>query len=116
MNKADETVSKPVPLQSSVRPLDSPVQLESTVSERQLIEPWSGIEVLDTSVSDTDSDDDYPPVNRCFNFECMIPEPHVPGGLKKCTRCNVAMYCSRDCQAQHWRLHRSGCKPGVDGI
>ena len=109
VNKADGIVSKPLSLQAPVIPLDSPVQLECTVSEPQLIKPWSGIEVLEASASDTDSDDDFAFVNRCFNFECMIPEPRVPGGLKKCILCNVAMYCSRGCQTKHRRLHRPDC-------
>ncbi|XP_072021094.1 monocarboxylate transporter 13-like [Amphiura filiformis] len=30
------------------------------------------------------------PMDRCFNLSCRTPEPEVPGGLKKCTRCSVA--------------------------
>ena len=50
-----------------------------------------------------------PIVNHCFNLECLAPESGVPGSLKKCTRCSVAMYCSRTCQAKHWPIHRKGC-------
>ena len=49
-------------------------------------------------------------VDRCFNFYCMKPATEVPGGLKKCTRCYIAEYCSRNCQAAHWKAaHRTVC-------
>ncbi len=47
--------------------------------------------------------------NICFNTTCLVPESQVPGGLKKCTRCNFAKYCGRICQAEHWKVHRSAC-------
>ncbi len=83
---------------------------------------------LDTSVTDSGDVDDDPEVirfmwsslsqpsiivvNWYFNFECMKPETVVPGGLKSCTHCFMAKYCSRDCQTKHWRLHQSVCKSG----
>ena len=47
--------------------------------------------------------------NFCFNLQCLRPESYVHGGLKKCSRCSIAMYCSRECQAEHWRIHRTAC-------
>ena len=33
-------------------------------------------------------------------------------GLKKCTRCKVALYCGRNCQRQDWRaIHKQVCIP-----
>ena len=29
---------------------------------------------------------------------------------KKCGRCNLARYCSRECQAEHWKSHKKSCK------
>lgn len=29
---------------------------------------------------------------------------------KKCSSCELVFYCSRDCQAQHWPVHKSFCK------
>jgi len=29
--------------------------------------------------------------------------------LKRCTKCQQAMYCSRQCQALHWKIHKQGC-------
>ena len=35
---------------------------------------------------------------------------------KVCTRCKETRYCSRECQAAHWKAHKVGCKaPGVGG-
>ena len=47
--------------------------------------------------------------NVCYNSQCALPEAHVQGGLKKCTRCSEALYCSKECQAQHWNQHRTSC-------
>lgn len=31
--------------------------------------------------------------------------------LQKCAGCELATYCSKDCQRQHWRAgHKSGCR------
>ncbi|GAX29232.1 hypothetical protein FisN_28Lu091 [Fistulifera solaris] len=31
-------------------------------------------------------------------------------GLKRCSRCNVAWYCSAECQKKHFEIHREVCK------
>ncbi len=44
----------------------------------------------------------------CWN--CFKPEKQT-GCLKKCTQCSQALYCSRDCQKDHWRInHGKFCK------
>ena len=48
-------------------------------------------------------------LDLCANTVCMIPGYLAPGGLKKCTRCYMASYCSRNCQAQHWKFHKLDC-------
>jgi hypothetical protein len=30
---------------------------------------------------------------------------------KKCSRCNTAYYCSRECQKKHWKMHKKECTP-----
>mmetsp|Transcript_26035 Transcript_26035/g.58920 ORF Transcript_26035/g.58920 Transcript_26035/m.58920 type:complete len:97 (-) Transcript_26035:235-525(-) len=30
-------------------------------------------------------------------------------GGKRCSRCNVAMYCSKECQTLHWSEHKHWC-------
>lgn len=32
------------------------------------------------------------------------------GGLRRCTRCRVASYCSAECQKKDWKKHRMECK------
>jgi hypothetical protein len=35
--------------------------------------------------------------------------------VAKCTRCNAAFYCGRECQIEHWKVHKKVCRPvGVD--
>ncbi|KAI9059409.1 hypothetical protein FKP32DRAFT_1596322 [Trametes sanguinea] len=40
-----------------------------------------------------------------------------PGGLKACSKCHGAtgMYCSRECQVGHWKLHKKVCHPLTNG-
>lgn len=130
----EETVSKSVSKVPSVIPLDHP--LDAREVDPPAEKSPDRIQILETNATnsvDSDSnldclDDErftdqlqelsqslFPVINHCFNFECMIAETEVSGGLKKCTRCNLALYCSRECQTKHWRLHKAGCKPGVSG-
>jgi len=30
---------------------------------------------------------------------------------KKCSRCSVAVYCNKDHQSSHWKVHKNICKP-----
>ncbi len=55
---------------------------------------------VDLADSEIDSDDDF-----CGGMTW------IPGGLKKCTRCSVARYCSRECQAKTWSIHKTACRP-----
>ena len=32
-------------------------------------------------------------------------------GTKRCSRCKVALYCDRDCQASAWKKHKRLCQP-----
>ena len=34
-------------------------------------------------------------------------------GLKKCSRCMSVRYCSKDCQAAHWKFHKDSCLPQI---
>eukprot|EP00590_Aulacoseira_subarctica_P011785 CAMPEP_0172428684 /NCGR_PEP_ID=MMETSP1064-20121228/47363_1 /TAXON_ID=202472 /ORGANISM="Aulacoseira subarctica , Strain CCAP 1002/5" /LENGTH=273 /DNA_ID=CAMNT_0013173591 /DNA_START=54 /DNA_END=875 /DNA_ORIENTATION=- len=45
-----------------------------------------------------------PPIPPCKNWLCSNP------GVKKCTRCRYARYCSRECQLEHFKEHKSYCK------
>lgn len=39
---------------------------------------------------------------RCANCGSVGP-------TKRCSRCQSASYCSKDCQRQHWKSHKSVC-------
>lgn len=45
-------------------------------------------------------------VNSCF--VCGDPAGH------HCAKCSAVHYCSRDCQASHWKFHKSWCKQAGD--
>lgn len=44
--------------------------------------------------------------------------PHCPvcpmladgGALRKCGSCKAVRYCSQECQAAHWPMHKGPCK------
>ena len=47
------------------------------------------------------------PVPRCARCD----KPEAPGKkLVRCSRCRVAVYCSRDCQKAAWPQHKGGCR------
>ena len=50
-------------------------------------------------------------MNKCANclvYNWVQPDPSV---LQKCKQCKIVQYCSRDCQAEHWKsCHKNHCK------
>ena len=45
------------------------------------------------------------PLNKHVCWSCQSYKVH----LQKCTRCNMARYCSSACQARDWLIHRHEC-------
>jgi ankyrin repeat protein len=41
---------------------------------------------------------------HCYDPDC------VKTGLKRCTACECARYCSEACQYAHWKIHKADCK------
>ena len=54
----------------------------------------------------------------CFTYqggkliiEMSCAQCHTTGfDLRKCSRCRLVHYCSKDCQAKNWPIHKSYCK------
>jgi hypothetical protein len=47
----------------------------------------------------------------CFNTQCRHPDRLVQRSkLKCCSRCRGATYCSRECQAADWSVHKELCE------
>jgi hypothetical protein len=46
---------------------------------------------------------------RRLAYACAACHVGVPGTAKMCSRCRVAYYCSRGCQAAHWPQHQLTC-------
>ena len=45
---------------------------------------------------------------NCLVYNWVQPDPSV---LQKCKQCKIVQYCSRDCQAEHWKsCHKNHCK------
>ncbi|TRM58723.1 hypothetical protein BD626DRAFT_178644 [Schizophyllum amplum] len=41
---------------------------------------------------------------------CSYLGCNQPGQLRKCARCQLAWYCSRECQKAHWKDHKKTCQ------
>jgi hypothetical protein len=46
----------------------------------------------------------------CSNISGPSEAGLVKGSSSTCGGCWTARYCCRDCQTQHWKLHKSVCK------
>ena len=50
----------------------------------------------------------FPPTRRCCS-SCSLLGP--PERFQRCSRCKVQVYCSRECQQDHWkRGHKKSCR------
>ena len=49
------------------------------------------------------SDDDLEDAGECANCH---RQPEKGLEIKKCTRCRITRYCSKDCQKKDWSFHR----------
>ena len=47
---------------------------------------------------------------------CTAKQAGDGGALRLCGRCKVRKYCSRDCQKEHWKLHKWVCQELGGGI
>ena len=88
-------------------PADSQSKIPPAVSRdeqplhrgKELVTELSGNELIEKPICK---------INMCFNLNCHVSESSEVT-LKRCSRCNIAKYCSRTCQIAHWRDHRKKC-------
>ena len=71
---------------------------------------WQALTEFATAVCDA-----MPVGNCCNSLECVnfdkLSEQHLVGGKGcVCAGCDVARYCSKQCQKQHWKQHKTACK------
>ena len=51
-----------------------------------------------------------PKIGKCFNPQCTHPNRTVERSkLRCCSRCRSVTYCSRECQAEDWSVHKELC-------
>ena len=49
-------------------------------------------------------------IGLCYNPNCSLPNRQtIRSTMLSCTQCRRASYCSRECQAAHWPLHKQLC-------
>ncbi|KAF8956236.1 hypothetical protein BDZ97DRAFT_1852863 [Flammula alnicola] len=51
---------------------------------------------------------------KCGNPECYARQSEVT--LKACSRCKSMRYCSRECQAAHWKSHKDWCNNNIGHV
>jgi hypothetical protein len=52
----------------------------------------------------------------CTNLGGLSEQQLVTGGSCHCSGCRVARYCSKACQAAHWKQHKPACKALVAAV
>jgi hypothetical protein len=64
-------------------------------------------------LSKNNSDTKY--IKICWHCE-KIETQEDSALLMKCQRCKTAYYCSKDCQAADWKIHKKTCKQFSSGV
>jgi hypothetical protein len=53
--------------------------------------------------------------NNPWNPVCLFCDM-CAGELKRCAKCHLATYCSRQCQKQHWQQHKEMCGRSLEQV
>ncbi|KAG2123462.1 hypothetical protein DEU56DRAFT_48468 [Suillus clintonianus] len=55
---------------------------------------------------------DFPPLDvlPCANVQVAQFKACPKQGTKACSACKLVSYCSKECQKNHWRIHKCDCK------
>jgi len=75
-----------------------------TPDRRILVRHWLGEDREESS----DGDEPAPEYLSCHKKA----EEAESGSLKRCAKCHVGSYCSRECQKAHWKVHKKVSEPG----
>ena len=76
----------------------------------------------DDSTNDDNGDDDVSKELSSMNTDSRSEKKRgtclyclqVVKGSKRCTRCETALYCGRECQVKHWPVHKNICQDSND--
>lgn len=54
------------------------------------------------------------PADKCHT--CSKSKEELDSSLKRCKKCRAVWYCSKDCQTENWKYHKSDCKVETEFI
>ena len=68
----------------------------------------SGLNELSSMAIDSSSSSKKKKKNTCL---CCLKQVE---GCSRCSRCETALYCNRECQVKHWPVHKNICMSSND--
>ena len=57
----------------------------------------------------------FTPTSNLTCEDCGLSEAQIDAKLKKCGRCKIAVYCSKNCQQKSWKTHKQMCESYLKG-
>ena len=78
--------------------------------------------MIDTNSNDKDNDDVNQELSNNMSIDsrsekkrgtCLYCLQVVKGSMR-CSRCETALYCGRECQLKHWPVHKNTCQDSND--
>lgn len=82
---------------------------ETQTPDSPLLDPPRELDTQSDTSQESDIENELL-IQRTFCVTCNKQATDCPNGLKACGQCKICHYCSKQCQASHWKSgHRNDC-------